>query len=439
MKSILFFIILFISILGCKQESKKSDSKIIISDIENFWAAYDKVISTKDTLQQEQYLKEFFIDKGTSGQKAMIDARGYSTKEYLFAINNFPKFWTSIRQNTFGAKKYDKELKNAIDKLEQIYPDLKPAKIYFTIGALRSGGTTMDSLVLIGSELAFANKDIPTNEFPKNLSHLRAYFDNEPINNIVFLNIHEYVHTQQKTTIGTTLLSQTLIEGVAEFLASRALEVESPNPQIKFGNENNEKIKVEFSKEMFSPYLYNWVWNSPDNEFGMRDLAYYVGYRICEEHYQLASNKSEAIKQMIELDYNNEDELIKFVEASNYFVEPLINYKKSFEDSRPNVLSIEPFENKERNVSLKTEKITINFTQPMDTRFRNFQVGPLGKDYLLKFKGDFAFSENAKSLSFEIEPLIPNRTYQILVGSGFRNIDGIPLNPYLMEFSTSDK
>ncbi|MEE9364755.1 MAG: hypothetical protein V3U92_19315 [Cellulophaga sp.] len=439
MKNTVLLTILFISIIGCKQESKKTATDIVSSDIENFWKAYDKVTSTKDTLEQGEFLKEYFIDKGTPGLKAMIDVRRYSIKEYLYAINHFPKFWSSIRQKTLETEKYNKELQTAIGKLEEIYPKLKPAKIYFTIGALRSGGTTMDSLVLVGSELAFTNKDTPTEEFPKNLSHLRAYFDNEPINNIVFLNIHEYIHTQQKTTIGETLLAQTLIEGVAEFVASNVLQVESPNPQIKFGDENDKEIKAAFSKEMFSPYLYNWIWNSPDNKFGIRDLAYYVGYKICSEHYKLATNKSEAIRQMVELDYNNEEELIKFVEASNYFNEPLMNYKNYFESSRPTIVNIKPFKNRDKKVSLKTEEITISFSQEMDTRFRNFEIGPLGENNLIHFKRFFGFSKNGKSLRFEIETLKENKTYQIIVGSGFKNSNGIPLKPYLIEFKTTRK
>ncbi|MDP2724352.1 MAG: hypothetical protein Q8O72_16495, partial [Bacteroidales bacterium] len=46
------------------------------------------------------------------------------------------------------------------------------------------------------------------------------------------------------------------------------------------------------------------------------------------------------IKEMIQLDYNNEIELIKFVEKSGYFSKPLIVYKEAFENSRPNVIGL---------------------------------------------------------------------------------------------------
>ena len=74
------------------------------------------------------------------------------------------------------------------------------------------------------------------------------------------------------------------MESVAEFVAEKALKTKSPNPQIEFGRNNDSKIKAKFELEMFSPNLYNWIWNSSDNEFGMRDLTYYVGYKICEDY-----------------------------------------------------------------------------------------------------------------------------------------------------------
>lgn len=436
MKTIFLIILTAFTFLGCKQNTTICNSNVITSDIDNFWQAYDDVIATKDTTKQRKYFQTLFLDKASLGQQKMIQARNYSVKEYINAINNFPNFWTTIRQNTFKAKTINTKFEDGIKKLKSIYPKLKPAKIYFTIGALRSNGTTMDSLVLIGSELAFANKNTPSEEFPENLSHLKSFFESEPSKNLVFLNIHEYVHTQQKNTIGNTLLAQTVIEGAAEFVAEKALNISSPNPQIAFGKQNDSKIKSKFELEMFSPNVYNWIWNSSNNEFGMRDLGYYVGYKICEEYYNKVEDKAKAIAQMIELNYNNENDLIQFVETSKYFSQPLKNYKHAFESKRPKVVNIKEFSNNSLDVATDIKTLTINFSQQMDTRFRNFEIGKLGKENVLRLKEFIGFSNNNQSLSFKIEPLKPNKTYQLIVGSGFRNIKGVPLKPYLIEFKT---
>lgn len=438
MKNI-YLIVLVFTFFGCNQKTDHLNSNIITSDIDNFWNAYDKIKITKDTIQQVELLKTLFLDKASEGQKKMIQARNYSEKEYLYTIHNFPKFWTSIRKNTSKAKTINKEFEVGIEKLKSIYPQIKPAKIYFTVGALRSSGTTMDSLVLIGSELAFTNKHTPAEEFPEYLSHLRTYFDTEPNKNLVFLNIHEYIHTQQKTTIGNHLLAQTVLEGVAEFLAEKALSTKSPNPQIQFGKENDAKIKSKFELEMFSPNVYNWIWNSANNEFEMRDLAYYVGYKICQEYYNISNDKQKAIEQMIQLDYNNENELIQFVEKSRYFGKPLKTYKEAFDNRRPRVLSLGEIQNGSLNVSTDMKTLTVNFSEQMDTRFRNFQLGSLGEENVIRIQEFIGFSKDGKSVSYRIEKLEPSKKYQIIVGSGFRNTQGIPLIPYLIEFNTAEK
>lgn len=436
MNKIIIFLVISVILTSC--QTQKQSLNIVTSDIKNFWEAYDKITLTQDSILQNKYLDSLYLKKGTDGLKAIRQVRNYTPQEYIFAINNYPKFWTSIRENTLKVGQYSSNLEKGIKKLKDIYPNIKPTKVYFTIGALRTSGTTLDSLVLIGSELALADKDTPTNEFPENLSHLRDYFDSEPSKNIVFLNIHEYVHTQQKTTTGNSLLAQTVLEGVAEFVAEKALEIKSPNPQIEFGRKSDAKIKAKFELEMFSPNLYNWIWNSSDNEFGMRDLAYYVGYKICEDYYNISTDKPQAIKEMIELDYNDESELIKFVEKSEYFDKPLNLYKEAFEKSRPKVESIDKIQNKSTSVQTDIDVLTIHFSQKMDTRFRNFQLGPLGEKNVIRIKDFQGFSEDGKSVSFGIEKLEPLKKYQIVVGSGFRNTEGIPLIPYLIEFKTTE-
>lgn len=436
-------------LIGCQAQKQSSNvshksaiketHNIVTSDINNFWHAYDKITSTKDSVLQYKYLDSLYFQKGTEGLRAIRQARRYTPEDYITAINNYPQFWTSVKANTLKAEDFSLKLENGIEKLRALYPELKPAKIYFTIGALRTNGTILDSLVLIGSELALADKETPTHEFPENLSHLQSYFDSEPNKNTTFLNIHEYVHTQQKTTIGNSLLAQTVLEGVAEFVAEKVLETKSPNPQIEFGRNNDTKIKAKFELEMFSPNLYNWIWNSSNNEFGMRDLAYYVGYKICEDYYNKSTDKQKAIKEMIELDYNNELELIKFVEKSQYFDKPLNSYKEAFEKSRPKVESVDKIQNQSTNVQTDINLLTIHFSQKMDTRFRNFQFGPLGENAAMKFKKVIGWSNDGTSLTLEIEDLEPNKQYQLIIGEGFRNLNAIPLTPYLIDFKTTEQ
>lgn len=417
------------STISFGQVSKKD---FVYSDIQNFWNAYDKIKKTSDSTQQYNYLNTLFLNKGTLGLRAIMQARNHSAKSYIDAIKDYPQFWNSVRRNTVTAPNVTKRIESNIKKLEKLYPNLKPAKVYFTIGALKTNGTTLNNKVLIGSELAFADENTITSEFPSYLSHLPKYFKENPIKNIVFLNVHEYIHTQQKNNIGNNLLEQSVIEGVAEFIAVLVAKQKSTAPAILFGKKNNIKVSGVFEKQMFNKNLGFWLYSNAENEFNTRDLGYYIGYAICENFYDQAKNKKQAIKEMIELDYSNPKDLFDFVDKAKYFSKPVTE----IENARPKVLNIkEIFNTQKVNPSLKT--FTILFSEVMDKNYRNFEFGPKGEKNVLKIKKIDGFAEDGKSLIFEAD-LQPNSDYQLLICEGFRNTSGISLKPYLIDIQTTE-
>jgi len=227
----LIFLIPFLKLFS------QTNLNFVTSDVDNFWTAYNKITATTDSIQQYNYINQLYTDKVSIGLKAIMQARRYTDKSYVDAINSYPLFWNSIRTNTLKSKQIAKDIEGDVLKLKKIYPALRPSKIYFTIGAFRTGGTTLDSMILIGSEIAMADKNVVTKEFPNSLSNLSSYFATDPIDNIGFSNVHEYVHTQQKTTIGINLLAQCVLEGVAEFVAEKATGKLSTAPALKYGYE----------------------------------------------------------------------------------------------------------------------------------------------------------------------------------------------------------
>ena len=139
---------------------------------------------------------------------------------------------------------------------------------------------------------------------------------------------------------------------------------------------------------------------------------------------------------MIELDYNNENELIQFVEKTKYFDQPLINYKSEFENSRPKVIGIKEFENGNRNVNPETKIITLLFSQPMNIQSRGFDYGPLGEGNVLGVQKIIGYSDDKKSFTFEVN-LEPERQYQSIATENFTDESGLPLHPFLIDFTTS--
>lgn len=435
MKRNILLIITALSFASC-QEANQPSQNVITADITNFWNAFDQIVATQDSARQYALLDSLYFQKGTVGLEGIRQARNYTPEDYVQSINNYPQFWSSIRKNTLKAKDFSAELESGIEKFRAIYPDLSPAKIYFTIGAFRTGGTTIDSLVLIGAEISMADSSTVTSEFPENLSHLESHFATNPSKHLMFLNVHEYVHTQQNPRY-FNILSLTLYEGVAEFVAATALGLPSPNPQIEFGKANAARIREVYETEMFYPNnLYKWLDGSTPNEFGMRDLGYYVGYQMCENYYEQAEDKSKAIKTMIELDYTNEAEVDEFVLKANYFSKPLDSLYTAFDKRRPTVVGIKEFDNQSQKVSPGTNQITIEFSEPLNGHNTGVDYGELGEDAFPKgtLEGR-VWSEDMMSWTIPVD-LEPNMTYQLFITNNFRTDLGIPLRPFLVEFKT---
>ncbi|RZK48013.1 MAG: hypothetical protein EOO87_20930, partial [Pedobacter sp.] len=170
MKSLSKFlaIILFNFVLIGNSQAQTKQQTIVYTDIDNFWVAFDSVKTTTDSLKQLNILQRLYVDKGTPGLKAFMQAKGYTTEAWLDCIRSYPKYWASIRPKTLKIKAVNKELDPYIAKFKKTYPAFKPGNIYFTIGAMRSGGTTQDDKVLIGAELATGDPEVDISELPAN-------------------------------------------------------------------------------------------------------------------------------------------------------------------------------------------------------------------------------------------------------------------------------
>lgn len=428
---LLTFVLGFSTVLFA-QNNKQS---FVSTDIDNFWIAYDKIIATKDSSKQYKLLKELYLDKGSQGLKGLIEVRNYTDKEFIDWITKYPKFWNSLRKNTLKTKNLYPKINVNIQKLKQVYPDLKPATIYFSVGAFRTNGTIQGNKILIGSELSLADKTTIIDEFP---SWRQTFYKTQnPLTELPLLCTHEYIHTQQKE-MAENLLSLCLYEGVAEFISCIVTGSKSSTPAIEFGK-NNENIVVDkFVSDLFiMSNTYNWLWGENRNELKIRDLGYYIGYEICERYYNLAINKTKAIKELIELDYTNEKEIERIVNLTKLLPKTLEELYNDYENQRPTVISLSPFENGSQNVKSGITKITITFSETLNGYNDGLDFGPLGQEFYPKVNPKKIWSDNGKSWTLEAE-LKPNQRYQILISSNFRKENGIRLKPYLIDFKTAE-
>ena len=80
-------------------------------------------------------------------------------------------------------------------------------------------------------------------------------------------------------------------------------------------------------------------------------MGYYIGYEICERYYNSSKDKAKAIKELIELDYTNERQVERIVNSTHFLPRTLNEFNKDYEEQRPKVISIQPFNNGSKKIN----------------------------------------------------------------------------------------
>ncbi|MBZ4191703.1 DUF2268 domain-containing protein [Niabella beijingensis] len=412
-------------------------NKVFTADIDHFWMAFDSIRQTSDYSKKLYFINKLYIEKGTEGLKAFMKIENYSDTGYVELIDKYPRFWNAIRPHTLAIKNKTAALNKGVETLKGLYPDLKDANMYFTIGALQAGGTTLDNRVLVGAEIATGTPGIDVSEFNNDWQWLKNTFAKQSVEDILYFNIHEYIHTQQKANNSYQLLNKAIKEGACDFMAELVLGQPLQRPYMLYGNLHRAKIKEQFKKDMFLGYDANWLYNGAQKG-DTADLGYFIGYEICKSYYQQATDKKRAIKDIIELDYSNNKAVELFLAQSKFYKN--VNKKKliqEYEKKLPRVVKIEPFKNGAANVDPKVTELRITFSKEMIPVNYSFDYPEKGKDYF-PIKKVTGFENNDRTCVVSVE-LLPGKEYGfIITNKSFRSKDGYPLKAekYPVKFRT---
>ena len=413
----------------------QTSNVIFTSDIDNFWIAYDSIKTTDNADKKLAFIRNLYIEKGTKGLKAFMRARQYNDTLWVKLIDKYPKFWNSIRSNTLEVKEKTAEIQKAVNRFKTIYPQLKEAEMYFTIGGLRSGGTVTGNMVLVGCEIATGTAETDVSEF--NDDWLKNVFSKQSLDNIVSLNIHEYVHTQQ-TGDRNRVLSQSIKEGACDFITELVLESPMKTQYIIYGKEHFEQVKEQFRKEMFLNDFSNWLYNG-GQKGESADLGYFIGYEICKSYYNQSTDKNQAIREIIELNYDNDKEVEQFLEKSKFYSFP-INKKqiiKEYKEKLPRIVKIEPFKNGSKKVNANLKELKVVFSKEMEEKALSISFSEKGKDFF-PLSGVKGFENNSKTLVLNVE-LKPNKEYEfVITDKNFKSKEGYKLSSekYIVKFKT---
>lgn len=281
--------------------------KFVTSDIELFWKAYDKAKPENNLIvYRDEYLK-----KGNVGLAEFTKLRVGSSCGLVNAIDNSPKYYAALREPSLKVASYEKQMRQNFRNLKEIYPAAVFPDVYFMIGRMTSAGTLNDKGLFIGIDMFGKNGSAPLDELSDWHKAVVSSIDRIP--EIV---AHELIHYQQKLSPKNgewTLLGRVLNEGDADFIAELISKGNINKHLHEYGNAREKQLWLEFKKEMKGNDSSNWLYQGNDAKDKPADLGYYIGYKIAESYYKNASDKKNAVQNILEI-----NDFEKFLADSKY-------------------------------------------------------------------------------------------------------------------------
>ncbi|MDM1299538.1 hypothetical protein HXZ94_13665 [Empedobacter falsenii] len=413
---------------------KINAQQIITTDIDNFWKAYDSINKMSD--DKVSTFKKMYLDDGTIGLKDFAKHKEFNETNYVTAFAKYPEFWKSIRKNTLVSSEQIQKTKKALKEFRKLYPNQSKGNIYYTIGALRFGGMPNEADLIVGLEKVVGDKTTNTSEFENKTLQNMFQFSNPSL--LGFVSVHEFIHTFQKGS-EVNVLAKAIKEGSADFIAELALKEKYNSHYLDYGFKNYDLVRNQFKNQLFSQNFQNWFYNSETNEHS--DLGYFVGYTISKNYYANSKNKKQAIKDLIELNYEDEKAVFEVLNQSKYYSEVLNikELKSNYEKNQPRVVKIIEFENGAQNVDTILKQIQIVFSKPLNDKVSiNFSKN--GKDHfpLNKIVG---LNADKTILILETVNLQENTLYDFYITNrSTRSLDGYPFieEEYKIEFKTKE-
>jgi hypothetical protein len=263
--------------------------------VDLFWRIWDRLQGKSEDQWAELFVEDY-LDKGTEALREYYLAKCAVPAKFADAIHKRADYYNAIRQTTLKADLDKEVIRNSFVRLKEMYPQAVFPDIYFVIGQLSSGGTSLPSGLLIGLEMNVKSADTP-------LGTLSAWEKANvgSIESVPGTIAHELVHYQQKGAGEGTLLEQVMIEGAADFIAEKMAHVVRNSATEEYAEAHEAELWKRFVDQKSGTDFTYWLYGTPPEKGVPSDLGYWVGRRICESYYERSTDKSRALIEIIEM------------------------------------------------------------------------------------------------------------------------------------------
>ena len=262
----------------------ESGPVIQIEDVTLFYKVYDAAGGhpTANQLQHD------YIDAGSDGLHHLAEARRVTGEAIAKNLAAHPEMYSDAKRCMAVLPRVRERLQTALLKLGQLYPEAKFPPVTIAVGRGKP--------VAIGS---------PVSGIQVGLEALCAtnWLNPNVEDRFVHVIAHEYAHVQQARSLvddeHPTVLEMSLIEGAAEFTAE-LVSGEVSNSQFRESTKGRElEIETAFVPDEDKTDISKWLYNSTLEKPG--DLGYWVGYRIVKSYYQHAPDKTQALREILQM------------------------------------------------------------------------------------------------------------------------------------------
>jgi hypothetical protein len=251
-------------------------------DVDRFFKVYDAASGrpTAEALQLD------YVDPGSDGLHELARMRKVTGKSIAEAMAKRPEIYSEARDCADALPRVRERLAVVLRKFGDLYPEARFPPITIAVGRGKPVGIGgRDTGVQIGLEALCAT----------------AWINPDIEDRFVGVIAHEYVHVQQAVAFSeignATVLAASLEEGVAEFVTELTTGSIAYAYLSGLTAGREREIETAFAADADKTDLSGWLYNSTPEQ--PADLGYWVGYRIVKSYYRRATDKRQAIRDIL--------------------------------------------------------------------------------------------------------------------------------------------
>ncbi|HET8817453.1 MAG TPA: DUF2268 domain-containing putative Zn-dependent protease [Pseudidiomarina sp.] len=275
-------------VTGCVPQASSSESVYVLDDVKRFAA----LIETAEHQPTEQDIDNFYLKPGSRGVEIFTPHRikdAHNLHQHLLANRKY--YDRAATLCLPAAESIQAEATAVLERAAMLLQQDEVAPIYVVMGAFNSGGTASSDGLVLGLEVIC--NQVQTAAEAREL--IAAFVAHEIVHVYQIRNV-----SRQMASAPTTVLSQSLVEGFADYIAERLQGQLSSaeRERYQYVVEHEQALWNEFKTQLDSETLQPWMY-AGDVNGRPADLGYSIGKRIVAAYVANADNETDALQELL--------------------------------------------------------------------------------------------------------------------------------------------